>query len=70
MSFAYEALDRTHCIINSIDVNLIQHRFYTDNEDYRKLVDAAIEALSDAYQIAGRVDYKQDEGIENDWSEV
>lgn len=63
MSFTYEALDRTHCIINSIDVNLVQHRFYTENEDYRKLVDTAIEALSVAYQVAGRVDYEQDEGI-------
>ena len=60
MSFAYEALDRTHCIINNIDVNLVQHRFYTDNEEYRKLVDTAIEALSNVYQVAGRVDYKQD----------
>ena len=63
MSFAYEALDRTFCTINNIDVNLVQHGFYTDNEDYRKLVDTAIEALSDAYQVAGRVDYEQDEGI-------
>ena len=66
MSFTYEALDRTHCIINNIDVNLVQHRFYTDNEEYRKLVDTAIEALSEAYQIAGRVDYEQDDGIENE----
>ena len=63
MSFAYEALDRTHCIINTIDVNLVQHGFYTEDEDYRKLVDTAIEALSAAYQVAGHVDYKQDEGI-------
>lgn len=62
-TFAYEALDRTFCTINSIDVNLVQHRFYTENEEYRKLIDAAIETLSDAYQVAGRVDYKQDEGI-------
>ena len=62
MSFAYEALDRVHCIINTIDVNLVQHGFYTDNEDYRKLVDTAIEVLSAAYQVAGHVDYKQDGG--------
>ena len=63
-TFAYEALDRTHCTISSIDVNLVEHRFYTDNEDYRKLVDTAIEALSGAYQVAGRVDDdEQDEEV-------
>lgn len=66
MSFAYEALDRTFCTINSIDVNLVQHRLYTENEEYRKLVDAAIEALSEAYQVAGRVYYKQNEATENE----
>lgn len=65
-TFAYEALDRTFCTINSIDVNLVQHRFYTENEDYRKLVDTAIEALSDAYQVAGCVDCEQEEGLLNE----
>ena len=54
MTYAYEALDRTHCIINIIQVNLVEHPFYDDNEDYRKLVDSAIESLVDAYQVAGR----------------
>jgi len=34
-TFAYEALDRTHCTISSIQVNLIEHKFYTDDEEYR-----------------------------------
>ena len=54
MTYAYEALDRTHCIINTIQVNLVEHPFYDDNEDYRKLVDSAIESLVDAYQVAAR----------------
>ena len=53
-TYAYEALDRTHCIISNIQVNLVEHPFYDDNEDYRKLVDSAIESLVDAYQVAGR----------------
>lgn len=53
MTYAYEALDRTHCIINTIQVNLVEHPFYDESEDYRKLVDSVIEYLSEAYQLAG-----------------
>ena len=54
MTYAYEALDRTHCIINTIQVNLVEHPFYDESEDYRKLVDSAVESLADAYQLAGQ----------------
>lgn len=54
MTYTYEALDRIHCIINNIQVNLVEHCFYDENEDYRKLVDSAIESLADAYQLAGK----------------
>ena len=67
MTYAYEALDRTHCIINIIQVNLVEHPFYDDNEDYRKLVDSAIESLADAYQVSGKV---WDEEIDEDSSEI
>ena len=56
-TFAYAALDRTHCTISSIQVNLIEHKFYTDDEEYRNLIDKAVELLSDAYQVAGRESY-------------
>ena len=58
MTYAYEALDRTHCIINTIQVNLVEHPFYDANEDYRKLVDSAINSLCEAYQVAGKSDYE------------
>ena len=45
---------------------LVQHRFYTDNEEYRKLVDTAIEVLSNAYQVTGRADYEQDVELKNE----
>ena len=44
-TFAYEALDRTHCTISSIQVNLIEHKFYTDDEEYRNLIDKAVEFI-------------------------
>ena len=53
-TFSYEALDRTHCVINTIQVNLIEHKFYDNCEEYRKLVDQATEILGEAYQVAGR----------------
>ena len=56
-TFAYEALDRTHCVINTIQVNLIEHKFYDNCEEYRNLIDKAVELLSDAYQVAGRESY-------------
>ena len=54
MSFAYEALDRTHCIIMQIQTNLIEHKFYDSCEDYKSLVDQACNLLAEAYQVAGR----------------
>ena len=53
-TFSYEALDSTHCVINTIQVNLIEHKFYDNCEEYRKLVDQATEILGEAYQVAGR----------------
>ena len=53
-TFSYEALDRTHCVINTIQVNLIEHKFYDNCEEYKKLVDQATEILAKAYQVAGR----------------
>ena len=53
-TFSYEALDRTHCVINTIQVNLIEHKFYDNCEEYKKLVDQATEILGEAYQVAGR----------------
>ena len=46
-TFAYEALDRTQCTISSIQVNLIEHKFYTDDEEYRNLIDKAVYAAFD-----------------------
>jgi hypothetical protein len=53
-TFAYEALDRTHCTISSIQVNLIEHKFYDNCEEYKKLVDQATEILAKAYQVVGQ----------------
>ena len=55
MSYSYEALDRTHCIINTIQVNLVEHKFYDDCEEYKELVDQAIYLLAEAYQVVGKV---------------
>lgn len=55
MIYSYEALDRTHCINNSIQVSLVEHKFYDDCEEYRELVDRAIEMLGNAYQVACKV---------------
>ena len=63
MTYAYEALDRTHCVINTIQVNLVEHPFYDANEDYRKLVDSAVESLCEAYQVAGKSDYEDSSEI-------
>ena len=60
MTYSYEALDRTHCIIQSIDVNLAQHPFYDTNEEYRKLIESAIDSLCEAYQVAGEVNYEEE----------
>ena len=54
MTYSYEALDRTHCIINSVQANLTEYKFYNDCEEYRELVDKACELLTDAYQVAGK----------------
>ena len=53
-TFSYEALDRTHCVINTIQVNLIEHKFYDNCEEYRKLVDQTTELLAKVYQVAGQ----------------
>ena len=53
-TFSYEALDRTHCVLNTIQVNLIEHKFYDNCEEYKKLVDQATEILAKAYQVAGQ----------------
>ena len=67
MTYAYEALDRTHCIINTIQINLVEHPFYDANEDYRKLVDSSVESLCEAYQVAGKFWYEE---IDEDSSEI
>ena len=55
MSYSYEALDRTHCIINTVQVNLVEHKFYSESEEYKDLIDQAIYLLAEAYQVAGKV---------------
>lgn len=49
---AYEALDRTLCAINNIEVNLVEHSFYDENEEYRKLIDSTVKALFQANRVA------------------
>lgn len=63
MSYVYEALDRTHCVINTMQVNLVEHKFYDECEEYKELVDQAMDLLAEAYQIAGQAwDFEESEG--------
>ena len=54
MSYSYEALDRTHCIINTIQVNLVEHKFYSESEEYKDLINQAVYLLTEAYQVVDK----------------
>lgn len=50
---AHEALDRCHVIACLLDDHLIQHPFVQQDNDVRKLLCAASDALGAAYQMIG-----------------
>ena len=59
LSYSYEVSDQTRCIItciiSAIKINLVEHKFYNESEEYKDLIDQAIYLLAEAYQVVGKV---------------
>lgn len=50
---AHEALDRLHIIASMIDDHLLSHPYIQNRPELLKLINAASQRISDAYQRVG-----------------
>jgi hypothetical protein len=54
-----EMVDRLHLVMSIIDTHLLQHPVAKANKDVKFQIEYALGQLSDAYQIAGRLNYEK-----------
>lgn len=54
----HEAMDRAFLAVDYVENTLVHHEYYTsgENEEFNKLIDEAVECLSEAYQVINRTD--------------
>ena len=55
----HEFIDRSFITLEIIDAHLMNHPVCLQNPELKSLVDQSLDALSDAYQHAGRIAFEK-----------